>query len=222
MAITASYLATVSVTGTSTGLTGGTGEPMTDVSGGARTSYQITDATKRIVDPATAIVIYDNNTAGAWAGSYTMDYLNGTVTLSPAAGALGVKIQGNYLPARQITQAYEVDASLSKNLVDTSLLGTAFQLRTPALGDASGTMSCYDFGLTTYGGDVNLKTILLDGTAKVVEIDFDQVILRFFALFESIESSASVDGVQSLSASFSMSSQTALTTGAEVDFGWSA
>lgn len=219
---TASYLATVSVTGTSTGLTAAPGEPMTDLGiGGARVTWQITDATKRIVDPANAIVIYDDNAGAPWGGTYTIDYLNGTVTLSVAA-ATTIKIQGNYLPARQIANAYEMSVSLTKTLTDTSLLGTAHTQRTAALGDITGSFGCYAHGLTTYGGDVKLGTLLIDGTTKIVEMDLSQTILRFFAMFESIEASASVDGVQTMSASFSMNSQTAVTTGQEVDFAWSA
>jgi hypothetical protein len=208
----AGYLATVSVTGTATTMTG---EAMGNIAG---TTFQITDAAKRIVDPATAIVIKDGGVV--WGGTFTIDYLSGMVTLSGAPGG-AVTIDGKYLPARQIAQAYEIDASLNRNLADSSLLGSDFSKRTSTIGDITGSMSCYDTGLEVYT-DVDLAQILKDGTTKVVEMDWNGTnILRFFALFESIEASASVDGVQSASASFSMNGQTALTTGQEVDFSFS-
>lgn len=212
---TASHLATVSVTGTATAMTG---EAMTDVSGGAKTSFQITATSKRIVDPATAIVINDTHTGGAWAGTFTIDYLTGTVTLSGAATA-SITITGKFLPSRQILNAYEVDVNLTKNLVDTSLLGQGHMLRTPTLGDITGSLSCYDNGNQLYT-DVQLSSIVTDGTSKVIDIDWNggTNLLRFFAKLENLDSTASVDGVQTATVSFSMDGQTALTTGQEVDF----
>jgi hypothetical protein len=215
MAATAGYLATISMTGTATTMTG---EAMTDISGGATTSFQITATTKRIVDPATAIVITDLNTGAPWAGTFTIDYLTGTVTLSGAAVG-GITITGKYLPVRQIAQAYELDVSLARNLPDSSLLGTEHTQRTGALGDITGSLSCYDTGLETYT-DISLASVLQSGASKVIEINWNggTNYLRFFCKLETVDASASVDGVQTASASFSMDAQTALTTGQEVDF----
>lgn len=215
MAATAGYLATISVTGTATTMTG---EAMADISGGANTAFQITNTAKRIVDPATAIVITDLNTGAPWAGTFTINYLTGTVTLSGAAVG-GITITGKYLPVRQITQAYELSVSLSRNLADSSLLGTEHTQRTTTLGDVSGSVTCYDTGLEQYT-DVTLASVLQSGVSKVMEINWNggTNYLRFFAKFESVEASASVDGVQTATASFSMDGQTALTTGQEVDF----
>lgn len=207
---TAGYLATISVTGASTTMTG---EATTNTAG---TSFQITATARRIVDPAVAIVIKDGGSA--WGGTFTFDYLNGIVTLSGAPTG-SVTIDGAFLPARQISQAYELDVSLSASLPDSSLLGSEFTQRTRALGDITGSLTCYDTGTQTYT-DVDLVGALTDGSTKVVDIQWNggTNYLRFFAMFESVEASASVDGVQSATASFSMDSQIALTTGQEVDF----
>ena len=107
---------------------------------------------------------------------------------------------------------------MSRTLADSSLLGSDFTQRTSALGDITGSLSCYDSGLNVYT-DVDLAQILVDGTTKVVEMDWNGTnVLRFFATFESVEASMAVDGVQTATASFSMNGQTALTTGQEVDF----
>jgi hypothetical protein len=209
MAASAGYLATVSVTGTATTMTGEA------VSGGGVT-WQITNTAKRIVDPASALTVLDGAST-VNPSTYTFDYLTGTVTLGGAPTGV-VTITGKYLPVRQIAQAYEADVTLTKNLVDTSLLGTEHTQRTTTLGDISGSFACYDSGLNVYT-DVDLAQILVDGTAKVIDLDWNGTnYLRFFAQFETIESSMAVDGVQTATASFSMSAQTALTTGQEVDF----
>jgi len=211
MAATAGHLATISITGASTTMTN---EATTNTSG---FSYQITSTARRIVNPAVAIVI-KHNSGVTWPGNFTFDYLNGIVTLDGApTGA--VTIDGAFLPSRQITQAYELDVSLSASLADSSLLGTAFTQRTRALSDITGSLSCYDSGLTTYT-DVELVDLLDNATTKVIDIAWNggTNYLRFFAMFENVEPSAAVDGIQSLSASFSANGQTALTTGQEVDY----
>ena len=209
MAATAGYVAQVRVTGTATIMTG-------EAMGGAGVTYQITAADRRIVDPATAITIKVGGAAQD-PSTYSFDYLTGTVVFSGAPGAV-VTIDGKFLPNRLITQAYEMDVSLSRNLAESTVFLSEFTQRTPTLGDISGSFSCYDSGLTTYT-DVDLAQILVDGTAKVVEMDWNGTnVLKFFANFESVEASMAVDGVQTMSTSFSMSGQTALTTGQEVDF----
>ena len=220
MAIAASFNASVFVTGTSTGLTGAPGEPMTDfLIGGARVTWQITDETKRIVDPQTAIVIHDVTTGNPWAGTFTIDYLFGTVTLN-AAAAGDIKIQGNFLPRKEITAAYEYDLSLSKNLSDVTAFsgGTNDHIsRIATLSDVSGSLSCYDNSSTSYGG-MTLKDVFDSTTPKILEVNMSASILRSFVLMESTEFSAAVDGVQTLSSSFSATSVIATTTGQEVDY----
>jgi hypothetical protein len=220
MAIAASFNASVFVTGTSTSLTGAPGEPMTDLGiGGARVTWQITNAAKRIVDPATAIVIYDDNAGAPWAGTFTIDYLHGTVTLN-AAAATTIKIQGNYLPRSEITAAYEYDVSLSKNLSDVTAFsgGTDDHIsRLATLSDLSGSLSCYDNTSTSYGG-MTLKQVFDSTTPKVLEVNMSATILRAFVLMEGSDFSASVDGVQQLSSTFSAASINATTTGQEVDY----
>ena len=214
---TAAYNARVYITGTSTGLTGAPGEPMTDLAiGGAKVTWQITAEAKRIVDPATAIVIYDDTTGIAYAHPYSIDFLFGTVTLSVAAVS-SIKIQGNYLPRAEITNAYEYDLSLSKTLADTSVFQNGFVTRTATLGDVSGSLSCYDNTSTSYSG-VTLKSVFDSTTPKVLEVDMSATKLRAFVLMESSDLSAGVDGVQTLSSSFSCASVDAVTGGQEVDF----
>jgi hypothetical protein len=210
---TAAYLAKVYVTGTATTMTG----QAMGSSGGSL--YTISDASKTLVDPSTAITVKDGGVT-VLPSTYSFDYLTGQVTLAaPAGGA--VTIDGKFLPKRQILNAYEMSVSLSKSLVDTSLLGTGHVLRTVALGDISGSFSCYDNGRTQYT-DIRLSDLAVEDAIRVIDMDFSDgagsTFIRFLAKIESLESSQSVDGVQEASVSFSMASVTAVTTGVEVDF----
>ncbi|QDP63944.1 MAG: hypothetical protein Unbinned3992contig1000_58 [Prokaryotic dsDNA virus sp.] len=230
MAIAASFNASVFVTGTSTGLTGAPGEPMTDLGiGGARVTWQITAEAKRIIDPATPITIFDDTAGAAWGGTFTIDYLHGIVTLN-AAAASTIKIQGNYLPRSEITSAYEYDVSLSKTLADVTAFsgGTNDHIsRIATLSDLSGSLSCYDNTTTSYGG-MTLKQVFDSTTPKVLEVNMSASILRAFVLMEGTELSMAVDGVQTLSSNFSAArvlaagSTPAGTAGQEVDYSFSS
>lgn len=73
-----------------------TDEAMTLVSG---KTYQITAATKRIIDLATPIVVEGNNIAIAAANILNIDYLNGTVTFQAAyTPTAPITITGAYVP----------------------------------------------------------------------------------------------------------------------------
>lgn len=212
MALNPSYNVTVSVTGDSTSM-------VNEAMNGAGSTYQITDAARRLVDPSSAITIKEGGVATV--KTFTFDYFTGTVTFV-GTPTLAVTIDGNFLPVRQLTEAYEIDVSLSRNLSDTSRLGEDFTRRTAAIADITGSFSCYDDGNTVYGLDLDLNQVLVDGTTKVIKVALGDGtnILQFFALLETNEVSASVDSVQQLTVSFSANAQTALTTGQEVDFSW--
>lgn len=208
MAIQASFNARVYVTGTPTGMVA---EPTTPLGGD---QHQITATAKRILDPSAAVDVLDGG--GAYAGAVTIDYLFGTVTLAPAAGG-AVTISANYLPRHEITSAYEYDLSLSKTLADTTTFQGGYTKRTKTLGDVSGSLSCYDNTSTSYTG-LTLKSVFDSDTPKVLEVDMNGTVLRALVLMENSDFSASVDGVQSLSSSFSCASVNALTSGQEVDY----
>jgi hypothetical protein len=205
----AGHVATVSLGGTPTTMTN-------QAMSGAGVTYQVTDPLRQVVDPATTIQIFVGGVAQA-TSSFTFDYLTGTVTFGGAPGA-AVTITGKFIPLRQITTAYEASASLSKNLADTSLLGTGFRLRLPTMGDIAGTMSCYDNADTTYT-DIKIIDRLVAGEPILINFLWTTgKYLRFWALASNAEVTSAPDDAQAVSYSFEMDTQTALTMGTPVEF----
>jgi hypothetical protein len=92
----AGYQAVIKKTGVSTVMTG---EPMSQVAGQV---YQVTDATKRLLDIATTVVVKDNNVDHT-ANVDNIDFLFGRVTFTTGYVVTGpVTITGAYLPSSQI------------------------------------------------------------------------------------------------------------------------
>lgn len=94
---------TVSIGGSPTEMTD---EPCTKVT--ANTVYQVTDSTKRVLDPATAVVV-ETDAAGPFVAAtstdYTIDYTTGTVTFLVGLGAaVLVQITGRFIPTAAVVE----------------------------------------------------------------------------------------------------------------------
>lgn len=91
--------------------------PMTDeatTANGAKTVFQITGATKRMIslDPATPpIVKYDGSVVTT---GFTIDYPTGTITFAISPGAAAVTVSGNYITMTLLP-------GLTKFSIDTSI-----------------------------------------------------------------------------------------------------
>jgi hypothetical protein len=89
-----------------------TGEACSDVSGGARTSYQVTASTKQVLDPETAITVYDN-ASPVTSTDYAVDYATATVTFSVArTGGHTITLDAKYIPLLQL--AYSRSARVAR------------------------------------------------------------------------------------------------------------
>jgi hypothetical protein len=73
----------------------------------ANTVYRITDATKRVLDPATAVVVESDPLAnGTWGAiAATVDYFTGTVTVADQGGTALVRVSGKYIPLANVLYA---------------------------------------------------------------------------------------------------------------------
>jgi len=185
---TASYSTVVKIAGTSTAMVA---EPTTD--GGAHTIYQITDTTKRVLDPDTAVVV-DKDGAPASSADYTLDYMFGKVTFAVALGAeIVVTFDASYLPLLEVTTAHEVDFQVTNELRDTTQYADdGERTRTPCLQDLSGTLAVYEDGTTDHdtGDDAaTLEEIHEASTASLLEILFggSTEYLRAWVHFGSME-----------------------------------
>ena len=167
MAPTVGFLAVIKTSGTSTAMVA---EATTDV-GGAHTTYQITDTAKRVLDPATAVVV-DKDGVPAAAADYTLDYFTGTVTFAVALGAgVVVTFDASYLPLLEVATARDVSLSLARERLDKTAYQTSqYRQFTLGVGTCEGSLELLEFGEVDHDGGAGTVqfTTLIDGTTPVL------------------------------------------------------
>ncbi|HEY7824082.1 MAG TPA: hypothetical protein VIG24_14675 [Acidimicrobiia bacterium] len=192
---TAAYSAKLYRSGTSTAMTA---EATTLVTG---KTYRITNAAKRMLDPAVAVVVDDGGSPVSASDILSIDYLHGIVTFDPSYTVVGaITVDANYLPLTQIADVYSVDASTSVMALDNTIYEDTAVSRIAGLKDISGSFSAYDEGATAISalaeaGTVVYLTLLHTGSAATAH-------LRARVLIESDDSSVAVDGLVESSYSF--------------------
>lgn len=130
----AGYVAVIKQTGTSTVMTA---EAMSLVSG---KTYQITAATKRVIDYNVTLTVFDN-AVNQNANVESIDYLNGQVTFKAGYTVTGpVTITGAYLPLAVLAKARGFQLTQTSAEIDTSDYETA---------QANGGWRTYKNGLKT-------------------------------------------------------------------------
>lgn len=111
----AGRLVTLKVGGTPTAMTG---EACSQVTGAV---YQVTSAAKRILDPATAITVYDG--AADESSTAVIDYATGLITLAEAPAG-SVTVTAKYIPLISVAYAKSLDIGLpTKVWADVTCLG---------------------------------------------------------------------------------------------------
>lgn len=202
------YLAAVKLTGDATAFTS---EPCTD--SGDHQTYYVTDATKRILDTLTAVVVERDVDGGAPsfldvpAGEIeSINPLNSTVRFvaaQPAAAVIRLK-SGKYLPNRALATAKSFKAALSRTILDSTPLGltagTAAKQKTAGLKDASGDLGLLEQLLEDYDSvkalAQTLWALIDGGTVTVLEIGLGASWkFRAFVLLESGGVSGDVDAL---------------------------
>lgn len=166
----------------------------------ARLVLTVPDANTITVDNVTSqasgdiIEIYKTESQS----NYSLDKLNGEVTYSTAL-ARTIKISGSYLPLSIAAYATKVSRSQQCDLLESSTINSdGYKKRVPGLKSASGTITHLDVVDTIY------EDALLSGNPIVIEDKSNASGLpnRFWALFESDELTAAVDGLQEVSVSW--------------------
>ena len=202
----AAFSCTVKQTGTAVALSG---EATTALGGDV---FQVTDTAKRILDPDTAITVYDGATPLADT-AVTVDYLFGKLTLaSTPAGA--VTIDGAYLPSYAVAEARSFELNFGKALHDSTLMAaaTTSRARTPGLKDLTGNVGSLDNLLTDLDSGGTTIVPFTDqqaGTVRVLEVTFPGAeIFRAFVLFEGISESTSFDALLESTLNFSGNART--------------
>jgi hypothetical protein len=191
MAITTASVSVLSVGGTSTAVSAGAA---TNTAGNA---YQINTASRRVMDPATAVVAYDG---GVPATVSSIDYLFGIVTLAaPPGGA--VTVDYNYIPLLPMVSIKSYEISPSRTALDSTVMSSTTTYKSVMLGlkDASGSISGLDpldTDLDSGGGTVTLQGIFAAGVTKFLDIAISSAIsFRAWVVFPDIKTNGEVDGL---------------------------
>jgi len=191
----AGYNSTVKITGAPVAMAA---EATTELV--ADTVFQITSAAKRIIDPDAALTVLVN--AVPVSSGFTVDYLFGKVTFSPALGAADVvTLTGNYLPTSDLLEAKEASISMTRDLADSTVFkADPNRTRTALLKDASGSISVLRACLDAVVG-TTLFDLLGNGTRKVLEIVPGSGVQTFRAWvrFDSEEVKAAIEDLVSAS-----------------------
>lgn len=135
----AAYKTTIKLGGTVTAIVG---EATTDL---GSDQFQITDPIKQVLDPDTAVIVYDDATPVVPAD---IDYLFGIVTL-PATPSGTVTIDASYVPLGTMGGSFEYSLDIGGDILDdTNFAETntnnGFRTKTYGLLDVSTSVSRYD------------------------------------------------------------------------------
>jgi hypothetical protein len=162
--------------------------------------YQITDATKRIIEPDIAITVTDNG-AGVADADYTVDLLFGKVTKVSGNFTGPVLITAAYLPTYAVAEATGFEINCTAKLLETTKMAAATANRERMLGlrDASGSVSGLDTLTTDIDSGGTTLVPLTDfhaGTRRVLEVTFPGgVLFRAFVRFSEVKQGGEVDDV---------------------------
>lgn len=115
-------------------------EACTD-SGDGKT-YQITNATKRVWDPAASISVFYNAILKP-ASTYTLNRLTGQITFASAPGALAVTVTGSYLPMTTVAEGRSFGFSAKATALEDVVFGDTDITRTQIQRMASGSIGMY-------------------------------------------------------------------------------
>jgi hypothetical protein len=182
--------------------------------------YQITTASRRVIDPSVAVVVNDGGVPIAATG-YTFDYLFGKASLTaPPGGA--VTVNASYLPMYAVTEVSAFSCAWSLDLPDiTSFDSGGARKRLGALKDGSGSVTMFASPLvdvdTGAGGTQSLHSWLAAGTPRLIESLFGSTYyFRAWILFESLEAGAAVADLAQFTMAYQFAAQA---SGAAAGFG---
>lgn len=200
MTATAAFNTVVKATGTSTTMTT---EACSNVSGQV---YQVTSASKRIIDPTSALTVYDDGVEVAAADIESIDFLFGKITFDGAYTVNGaVTVTGKYLPLSTIAQAREFSFTDGNDLPDCTVFQDTTHKYTQALQSLSMTLGLLEVVGTVYdGGTRSFRSVLANGEVVVVEIDIggSGTLFRSMAIAENVSAGATVSDLVTESLQF--------------------
>ena len=188
MTASAGYAAKLYRSGTSTSMTA---EATTLVTG---KTYRITNAAKRMLDPAVAVVVDDGGSPVSASDILSIDYLHGLVTFDPSYTVSGaVTLDANYLPLSQIGDVYNASFTSTLTMLDDTVYEDTAVSRKAGLKDITGSFTAYDEGATAISSLLAAGTVLYLTWMQTGSAAEDH--LRSRVLLESEDASVAVDGL---------------------------
>lgn len=185
-----------------------TGEATTNVTGNV---YQVTSATKRILDPTVSVVVKDGGTP---VSGVTIDYLYGKVTLpAPPGGA--VTVDANWLAMLSVAEVRKASLSGQRAQLDTTVWGVSGGFKTSKDGvlDWGGQAELLsqptDDLDTGTGGTQSFFDFLNNGTPKLIEVYRAGKTWRGWVNIENIGNESVVDGLVTATVGYKGSQQLA-------------
>lgn len=188
--------------------------------------FTITNAARRVMDPATAITVKKNGVTQT--GSlYLVNYLFGQITfLSPLVVTDVVTVDYAYLPLLSLAETRSFELSLSSSMLETTVMdaSTANRSRVAGLRDASGSIGTLDNLLTDLdpgAGAVRVWQEWFDaGENRVVEVSFPGgQKFRAFARLPDVKLSSGFDALVEGSINWSADARTGVGRTDGVAFG---
>lgn len=206
----AAHSSTVKVSGTPVPMTS---EPCTALVPGV--TYQVTNPTRRILDPDQAVTVYDDATPIA-STLWSLNYITGTVTFSGYTPTGTVRISAYYLPVASILEVKSFNVSVKPTLLESTSFDSAGVVSKKAgLVTCSGSFAFLSMATadldTGTGGDQSLASFLANGTPKLLELKLGSSTsyFRAWALLSGVETKSDVAGLVEGTANFELAPQRA-------------
>lgn len=213
----AAYANTVKVAGSSVVMTG---EACSLI---ATKTYRVTASSKRVLDPATAVVVKDGGVTVA-ASNYTLNHLFGVVVFGASYTVSGsITIDGAYLPMLTFAEVREFSLSAQGSLADSTTLDSAgYAAKALTLKDFTASVTSLQSALYDNDGGAG-SAVVADlhaaGTPVLIEAGAGGYLFRGWAIIESFEEKGSGEGLVELSLSL-QGTAIATPAGGSVSFGW--
>lgn len=198
MAEFAGYNTEVTVSGTSTAITG-------EACSGSGASWQITSTSKRVLDPSVTPTWYDNGVAISSGDVSAVSYLTGAVTFTGSKTG-PITVDASYLPQLPWLLAHNSELNIERDMMDAPVYGSGWNKVIAGLMRISGTGDVREnraTDLDSGGGSRDWVSVLTGGTAVVISIAYDSTLThRFWALLQSVGAASEVASLQDFTFAF--------------------
>ena len=156
--------------------------------------YQITDSTKRVIDPGTGVVIKDNGSTVPLSNLASFNYLFGEVTFASGHAPTGpVTISGKYIPLIQVLYSASVDAKIGRQKYDATRLSDDFIRSVAGKVEIEATLKTTEPFITDIGDGRTLTDLLNEKTPVLVDVGFDSTDTHALRFWGIVAGDASLD-----------------------------